>query len=245
MTLLELVTRALFDLKVLQSGEVPDAADAELARVTINDWIDGLSTEGLTIYTITRATWTLVSGTASYTIGNGATINVDRPNGPADVENIGYINTALTPNMETLLGPVLTEDQYAAIPAKTLQTVFPAAFYYNPTFGVTGFGTLRPFPIPTSSVLTGVIYVPTAVDEFAAITDTVSQPPGYRRFFRTNLAVELATAFDAEVTAELKAAAVESKRNIKVANIRLADLSCGDAGDLFGGSGPSNIYTGF
>lgn len=245
MTLLDLVTRALFDLKVLQAGEVPTPEDAELARVTINDWIDGLSTEGLTIYTITRATWTIVSGTASYTIGTGATINAERPNGPADVENIGYINTALTPNQETLLGPVLTEDQYAAIPAKTLTTVFPAAFYYNPTFGATGFGTLRPFPIPTSSSLLGVIYVPAAIDEFAALTDTVSQPPGYRRFFRTNLAVELATAFDAGVTPELMAAAVQSKANIKRANVRLADLSCGDAGQIFGASGPTNIYTGY
>lgn len=244
MTVLDLITRALMDLKVYQPGETVSNDDAASGLVTLNDWIDALATEGLTIFTVTRTTWAIVSGTSSYTIGAGGVINVARPMNPQAIENIGYQDTSLTPVQEVQLGPVLTEDQYAAVPVKTLQAVYPAAFYYNPTFGSSGLGLLRPLPIPTSSTLQGVIYTPTPVSEFAALTDTVSLPPGYRRFFRTNLAKELGPEFDAQLSPDLQQAAVDSKANIKRTNIRLVDLSCGDAALLFGGGGPSNIYTG-
>ena len=98
--------------------------------------------------------------------------------------------------------------------------------------------------MPTSSTLQGVIYVDTPVAEFVAITETVSLPPGYRRFFRANLAKELAAAFDAQVSPDLQQAAMESRANIKRANSRLIDLST-DAAAIFGSAlGTSNIYTG-
>lgn len=244
MSLLDLITRGMQDLQVLQAGEVPSPEDAELCRVTLNDWIDSLATEHLSIYTNTRTVWTLTSA-ASYTIGTGATINTVRPVRPEDIVNVGYQDTSLTPVQERLLGPALTEDQYAGIAAKTFTALYPLGFYYNPTFGSSGFGTLTPYPIPTSTSLQGVIYSPTPISEFAALTNTVALPPGYRRFLRTNVAVELAPAFvGALVPPTLMQAATESKANIKRANYRLSDLSCGDAGRIFGGGGRSNIYLG-
>jgi len=242
-TVQDLLTRALQDLKVYQAGEVLSADDAQLGLVTLNDWIDGLATDGLTVFTITRTTWTITNA-ASYTIGIGATISVARPTGPEAFHNIGYQDTSISPTLETQQGPVLSEDAYAALPQKTLTNVYPRYWYYNPTFGATGFGTLSPWPVPTSSTLQGVIYVDTPVAEFAAITDTVSLPQGYRRFFRANLAKELAAAFDAQVSPDLQQAAMESRANIKRANSRLIDLST-DAAALFSSAlGTSNIYTG-
>lgn len=244
MTVLDLITRALRDLKVYQPGEAISNDDAQDALAGLNDWIDSLGTEGLSMFTVARTTWTLVNGTPSYTIGTGGVINVARPVNPQAIQNIGYVDTSLTPNQEILLGLPLTEDEYAAIPAKTLTGTIPNAFYYNPTFGTTGLGLIRPFPIPTSSALQGVIYTPTPIAEFAATTDTVFVAPGYRRFYRTNLAKELAPIFDGQLTPEMQQAAADSKADIKRANIRLVDLSFGDAGILFGSSGPSNIYSG-
>ncbi|NCV71604.1 MAG: hypothetical protein EBW55_13090, partial [Betaproteobacteria bacterium] len=91
---------------------------------------------------------------------------------------------------------------------KTLQATYPGAWYYNPTFPT---GTLTCWPVPTSSTLQGVLYTPTPVAEFSALTDVVSLPPGYRRFLRTNLAVELAPTFQVQPSPVAVELAVASK----------------------------------
>ena len=242
MTVSQLITAALQDLRVLQVGETAAANDAAFGLDRLNDWIDGLATEGLTVYSRARTVWTISSAT-SYTIGTGATINCARPTGPLAIDNIGFQDTSVSPTMEYNLGPVLTEDAYDGIAQKDLTSVFPQTAYYNPTYN-SGFGLIRLWPIPTSSTLQGVIYTLVPVSEFAAITDTVALPPGYRRFLRTNLAKELASAFDSPLTPDIQQAAMESKADVKRANERLMDLSSGVAGLIFGGGGPHyNIYS--
>ena len=135
---------------------------------------------------------------------------------------------------------MLTVDAYAAIAQKALTSVYPQNWYYDPTF-TSGFGTLYPYPVPTSTTLEGVIYTQSPVAVFDAITDTIALPPGYRRVLRTGLAWELSSAFDAGLSPALQFAAIESKADVKRANMRLRDLGCGTAGVLFGRAG--TIYT--
>ena len=68
MTVQELITASLQDLRVIQTGETASADDSTFALSRLNDWINSLATEDLYVYTITRKTWTL-STAASYTIG--------------------------------------------------------------------------------------------------------------------------------------------------------------------------------
>ncbi len=242
MTVQELITASLQDLRVIQTGETASADDAAFALARLNDWINALATEDLIVYTITRTTWTL-SSAASYTIGSGGTINVARPTGPMAIQNIGFQDTSVSPTMEYNLGPPLTEDAYAAIAQKALTSVYPQNWYYNPTFS-SGLGVLIPYPIPTSTTLQGVIYTQTPVSEFSSVSDEIALPPGYRRFLRLGLAQELASAFDAGLTPQLQMSAAEAKSDVKRANMRLSDLSSGVAGILFGGAGPHyNIYS--
>lgn len=242
MTVEDLLTRCLIDLKVYQSGEVLTADDAALGLSTLNDWIDGLGADSSCVFTVARQTWTLTSA-LTYTVGLGATVNITRPVNPQAIAAIGFQDTSLSPTFERLVG-LLTSEEYSAIPQKTTTSLYPGSYYYNPTFGATGFGTLSPFPIPTSSTLQGVIYVASPVAEFAAISTPIYVPPGYRRFFKTNLSKELAGAFDATVTPQLQEAAVESAAMVRRANERLTEMSCGLAGALFGGR-YSDIHTDF
>ena len=242
MTVSDLITGALQDLRVLQVGEVVSSNDASFALERLNDWINALATEGLTVYTNTRTIWTLSTAT-SYTIGSGGAVNCARPTGPMDIVDIGFQDTSVSPTIEYNLGPVLTDDAWAGIAQKELTSVYPQAWYYNPTW-TAGLGLLHPWPIPTSTTLQGVIYAPTPVSEFSAISETIALPPGYRRFLRTGLARELSSAFDAALTQEMQIAAIESKAGVKRANMRLSDMSSGVAGILFGGAGPHyNIYS--
>jgi len=238
-TVLDLVTRAMFDLGILQEGEVPTPQQASDGLSALNDWIDGLAPQFLTVYAVTRTTWTLDSST-SYTVGTGGDVNIARPTSPQAIENIGYINNNFDPAVEVQLGPCLTEDAYAAIPIKDYENPYPTNFYYSATWPL---GTLIPFPIPTASLLEGVIYTKTAVTEFTSLTQSVSVPPGYRRYFRTNLALEVAPVFSVQPSPVLVRMAQQSEETIKTANVRAMDMTA-DAVGLFPCGVKSNIYTG-
>ena len=128
------ITAALQDLGVLAAGEVPAADDSALALDRVNDWLDALATEGLTMYGRTRTTWTLTSGVSTYSVGPGAAVNVARPTGTEAIDNLGYVDTSQSPAMEYLLGRPLTEDAWAGIAQKTFQATYPSVWYYDPTF---------------------------------------------------------------------------------------------------------------
>ena len=216
MTTRDLSAASLKRIGVLDAAETPTPADQADALLRLNDLIDGWATERLTIYTQTRTTWTLVANQASYTVGIGGDVNIARP---VFIENLRFQDTTQTPALEMYLAP-LTDDAYAAIPQKGLTATYPTSYYYNPTYP---FGTVTFWMIPNVSYLQGVIYAATAVTELG-LNDTIALPPGYRRFLRDSLAVEIAPEFDVEPSQTLVMAAMEAKANIKRANIRLMDL---------------------
>ena len=230
---------ALQDLSILAAGQVMSASDGDLALERLNGLLDQWAAERLAIYESARTTWTLTQA-SSFTVGTGATISVARP---VWVDHVAYRDTALTTPVEIPLA-ALTQDGYAAYAMKTLTNTYPAAWYYDHTFSASGFGALFLLPIPTGSGLQGVLYSPKQVARYAALTTAFSLPPGYERFIRTNLAVELATSFERQPTPWLLDAARESKGVVKRANIRPAELATAP-GALIGGrrGGRWNIFT--
>lgn len=216
MTTRDLINASLKRIGVLDASETATPSDMADGLQRLNDLIDGWATERLTIYKSTRTTWSLVANQADYTVGPGGDCNIARP---VFVDDLNFIDTSQTPALEMNLS-ALTVDAWANIPQKTLTSTYPTSYYYNPTFPT---ATVTFWMIPTSSTLQGVIYVPTAVTELT-LNDTISLPPGYRRFLRDNLAVEFAPEFDVQPAPALLMAASESKANIKRANIRFYDL---------------------
>jgi hypothetical protein len=241
-TIGDVITASLQDLGLIAAEEIPTAADSALALLRVNDWIDGLATQGLTVFTAnTRTTWSLVSGTSSYTVGTTGTIACSRPVSPSAIVNVGYEDTSVSPAQEYLLPRPLTEDQYAALTPKLQTATYPQYYYYDPTFA-SSLGTLSPWPVTTGASLLGVIYTPTPVTEFSAITDTILLPPGYRRYYRTSLALELAPSFSVVPSDTLRTIAREAETNVKRSNVRESDLSVRDVGWI-GGSSTGTLST--
>jgi hypothetical protein len=235
-TIGDVITASLQDLGLISASETPTADDSQLALDRVNAWIDGLATQGLTVYQSSRTTWTIVSGTSSYTVGPTGAVTCTRPIAPKDILNIGYEDTSLSPTQEFLLPDPLTVDAYAALTPKSLTATYPQYFYYDPTFADTAsLGTLIPWPIPTSSTLLGVIYTPTPVTEFSALTDTILLPPGYRRFYRTSLALELAPSFAVQPSPTLQQLAHQAEIDVKRSNTRFSDLSLSRVRGIGGG----------
>lgn len=220
MTWADICTLALRRLGYLQPAETPSADDAAHVFQTLQVLINGLGTERGTMYEVRRSTWTIVSGTGTYTVGSGGTVNIARP---VFVQNVNYIDTSQDPDLEMPLG-LLTDDAYQAIPQKSLTAVYPSYAYYNPTYGDTALATLTFWQIPTSTTLLGAIYAPVAVVEPSSSSASISLPPGYERYLRDTLAIEVAPDFAAVVTPDLLESARIATANIKRANIREADL---------------------
>lgn len=238
-TVLDLLTAAAKRVNILSQNETLDAFEGQDMLVAANFYLDALSIERLAVPFVLRTTWTMISGQASYSVGIGGDINITRPN---FVDHVNYIDASLTPAIERELA-YLTDDAYAAIPIKTQTNPLPSFYYWNPTYTSLQ-GTLSFWLVPTSSVLTGVLYAPSAVSQFGALSDTVALPPGYKFFLQENLAVIFATTFRENIPIDpnLLQSAALAKANIKRMNTRLIEMALGP--EYTYGSPRSNIYVG-
>ena len=236
----DVCTDALRELGVIAADDTPTASDVMSALRALNRLLDQWAAERLMIYTVSRTTFALSSGDQSYTVGSGGNFNVARP---VRIDHFTiYDDTEATPDEQSL--EELTDDAYALIRQKTATGPEPIYYYYNPTFPT---GTLFLWPSPTSDDLTGALYAPQQVSEFAetpaGLDTAISLPPGYRRMLVKNLAMELAPSFERSPTPELREQAADSKSIVKLANVRMMDMSV-DPGWLSGGGYRFDIYQG-
>lgn len=208
-------------LNVIQAGEDPSSEDGQLAFDALNRWVDWLGTQRQTIYFLTRTAHTLVSGTASYTIGSGGTINIARP---VWIDHAGLIlDTGASTPIEVSIR-VLTDDEYAAWPQKTFQSSLSGAIWYDHNWSA-GLGRIYPLPIPNVGTTQVVLYTPTAVTEFANQSTDYTFPPGYERAIVFNLALELTAYYPAAtMPPTLAQMAASSMADLKRANLRLSHV---------------------
>jgi hypothetical protein len=215
----DVVESALREIGVLAEGEVGTASQATDGLVRLNRFIDRLKTERLAIYTITRTTWTIVSGTGTYTLGSGGIITSERP---VFVSDVKYQDITASPSVEYPLHR-FTEAEWQGVTPKSLTGALPQGWYYNPAFPIASL-TLWPIPVPTVS-LQGVIYRWAAVLQFAALSDVVTLPPAYEEMLVTNLALLLCPSYERQPNQALVQAARDSMAALKRVNRREMDMS--------------------
>src|ERR1051325_308773 len=129
-TVSSMITNALRRINVIQEGESPSADLMADAFTRLNDWVSSVAQlEKLTIYTVTRSTWTISSTKgfvgSPYTVGIGGDIAIFRPPSMNFIDKVRYQNPSQSPTQEYYLAP-LTREAYAAIPQKTLTSVLPS-----------------------------------------------------------------------------------------------------------------------
>ena len=215
------------------SGANPTADEFADGLLALNDMLNAWATEKLTIYTELRQTKVLTANTQTYTIGSGGSINVARP---LWIHNAGVIPSGQTNEIRL---DMISDDEWAKVAIKSLTSTFPTTIFYDYGFNSSGYGTINVWPIPTTAP-TLVLYLPQAITAFADGTTTYSFPPGYERMLRYNLAVELAAEFGVSPSPEVMAIAVQSKANVKRANIRIETLDVD--GGLLPSPGKSTVY---
>lgn len=240
MTAGDLINASLKTLGILGQGETPAPNDAEDARLRLNDFLDALATQRLTIYNQARSTYSLVNGQQTYSIGTNGTPDFSQVR-PLWIDNVGIILPNVTPANEIQIGPPLTQSQWAALVVKELESPLPSGCYYNQTYPN---GELSFWPVPNDATVDVALYYPSpGTTAVASLATTLSIPPGWARMLRYNLACELAPEFGAPIPPRVQLVADESLADIKRTNLQPQDLMIDPAlTNVY--ARPWNIYTG-
>jgi len=221
LTARDIITASLRSIRVLGVGDPLEAEDANDALNRLNDWLDSLALERLTMYFVTRTCKRLGSGICSYTIGLGGDINIPRPT-HIEAANLIQDVHGVVPFEKPI--DVWTDQRWQGCRQKSLTSTYPTAVYYDHNWQE-GLGRVYVWPVPTDCGLTElVLYTPVALLEFPTLDTAYSFPPGYRRFIRTNFTAEIASEYGKQLTADQQMAARQAKAQIKRGNVRPAEL---------------------
>lgn len=229
-----IINRALRSIGALSEGGTPSVARSIEALDILNTLLDSWRLDTYLIYAEKIVIKVLTVNKPSYTIGpSSADISADRPEWLAGayltISGIDY------PPLDPL-----TDDQYAAIPLKTVSSI-PNSINFAATYPN---ATIFLYPQPAGSYTLN-LRLPEVLQEFASLTTDYAMPKGHRRALELNLALELAPSDEKEPSAMLVQQARDAKALVKSAALRNTDPPNSVieiAG--FGGSGRWNFNTG-
>jgi len=217
----DFITQTLRSIRVLGVGDVLQAEDANDALGRLNDWLDSLALERLTMYSVTRTCKLLGDHICSYTIGLGGDIGIVRP---THIESANLVQNVHDPVPFEKPIDVWTDQRWQGCRQKSLTSTYPTAIYYDHNWQA-GLGKIYVWPVPTDCGQTQlVLYTPVALLEFTSLDALYTFPPGYRRFIRTNFAAEIASEYGKQLTADQVGAAKQAKAQIKRGNVRPAEM---------------------
>lgn len=219
----QLIAASMRLIGALPSGEVPTADEAQDCLSAMKAMLQSWDTDRLMVFDVARLgpyNWTI--GSATITFGTGGQINFPRP---VKISRWGVIQLQNPAQPLELPLDDLTDDQWAAIPVKNIQSTVFTKIWDDGGFPLR---TLNVWPVPTTQVQL-VPYAWSKLSSFDDLTTDVEFPEGYDAAIKYNLAIDIAPEFGATITPEVALRAVEYKAAIQSLNAPLLDLRCDPA----------------
>lgn len=226
-TVRNLITGALRLLGVVQANEVPTAGDIDISLDSLKALIDSYANNRLLVYDVSEEVF-VTTGAKTYTMGPGGDIDIERP------LNIERAFSRLNgDSMQQVDIPMqsLTYEQYSAISVKNTASTFGFAFYNDSNYPISN---LTFFPIPAAGNQIS-LWLRQPLLNFDNIDEPVSYPPGYERFFRFNLAIELAPEFGVTPSEFVTDNATSSRLTLEQTN-SVPRYAVGDGGMIRNGN---------
>jgi len=234
MTLLELLTRALVKVQAINARETPDAGMTDDAKMVFNSMMANLFTSSNKVFASVKENTTLSNGTASYTIGTGATISTDWP------EKI--VGAFIRSSNYDYPVDVISEKEYREISDKT-NTGRPEKLFYQPEYPA---GKIYLYYTPDSAYDLH-IWSQKPLDAITSLTAPLVFPRGYETPIIANLAKTLLSEYPVDalsaqmIIAEARESldrieSLNASRNVEPAKLdimtgkryTLADLNAGE-----------------
>ncbi len=209
----------------------------------LNQIIELWSLRSLTIPVTAREVFPLVGGQGGpsnpYSIGSGGDFDTSRP---TSITNVGLLVTSTTQPFE-LPRWLYTDDGYAVISQKELQSNYFSGLYYNPTYA-SGLGTINLYPVPSDDTTSLVLYRPMQLSLFANLTAAYDMPPAASLALTAELARSMAvgSGYGRNWSQESKEEIARIVSTYERANTKMVDLGL-DPG-LTAGSGLYDILSG-
>lgn len=231
----------------LRSGQNLSGDELKDCQQVLNDMLDSWSTDRTTIFVVPRTTLdqnqvalTLKANQATYLLGNSTGNEDFLLARPPRLERVSIMYSA-SQQTPVELGMEMYDDvKWQSVANKSTPSLLPQVCYVEEGFPDM---SLTFWPVPTQANPV-VLYLWSALMQFADLTAQFSFPPGYARAIRYNLAVDLAAEFPCDMTKLplVQAIAAQSKKAIKALNVKAKEAVCDEA--LVGSDGRmGNIYT--
>lgn len=206
-TALDLITRSMRLARVIGKGEELDANEAADGLVALNAMLDSWQIRRLYVYQIRAEQFTWAANQQSRTVGAAGNFVTTLPTRVAD-------DCSFTISSIDYMCKLIDIDAWSAIPDKTTTSSFPWWIY--PEYGA-ALVTLYAYPIPNAAISFN-LRTWKALQQFAALTDTLALPPGNARAIAYNLAEEFAPEFGMQVSESVARIAKSSRDNLKRIN---------------------------
>ncbi len=203
------INGALRLLGVLAEGESPSADTANDALFALNQLIDSWNTERLSVFQTQDQTYTWPSNTLTQSLGPSGDFLGNRPVFFDDATYFRDASTGVSFGVK-----FINQQQYDGIAVKTVTSTYPQVIWVNMTYPNV---QLTIYPVPTRPLEWHFVSVAELLNP-PTLSTVLTLPPGYLRAFRYNLAVELASEFGVEPTAQVQRIAMISKRNLRRVN---------------------------
>ena len=203
----DVINEALLLLGVIYPGQTISAEALATAELGCNMMLGEWSAQGLAVFSVAKITKALVSGTATYTIGTGATWNTPRPEkieAWAVTSSSGFAGSGKPVDPATFV--TIARDRSA------IGSIIEA-LNYDAAYPV---GTLTLYPIPNGGTLELWVW-----QQFAFISDftaAIDFPPGYLKAIVYNLAVDLAPKFGRPLDPTIATVAMQCKAGLGAVN---------------------------
>ena len=229
-TVNDIIQNALRLLKVKEVGDVLTAQESTDGLQSLNELIEEMNLQGLMQTSKTQLTQALTAGDGSYTFGTGG----DNSTRPVEIYN-AYVRDGNIDYPCCIIG----NDEYSNIPYKSISSSYPYNLYFRAEYPL---ATVELYPVPSKSGTTLYLETRAALSTYPAGTDTVTLPPGYIKYMKYQLAVDIGPEYR-EASQSIRETAREAKALIKRTNakdkpvmINTARISLGgtNGGYLFG-----------
>jgi len=203
---------ALRLLGIIAEGEEASASTMIDALESLNIMIDGMALERLLIHATQIQSFSWPAATATRTIGpSGDFIGLR----PAELDDKSFYTLSGVDYHISKIG----EEQYNSISAKG-STGHPYFMFVNMTVPNV---TISLYPVPSSETSFSFSSI-VELTQPADLTTVLVLPPGYKRMFRYNLAVEISAMYGMDPPTSVIMIARDSKRSVKRQNTSNMDM---------------------
>jgi hypothetical protein len=181
----QVITAALRKLAVLPSGGSPSTAQLSDGGDALNAILKAFHADGMPLWVMTSKSFTVTSGTSSYTIGISQTINAPQP--------LKVVQATRTLTGQSAV-PMDIYNQYDFNQLPNLSTVTgtPVNLYYQPLMDT---GTIKLWPVPNDSTTSITVYYQRPFQDMDVAADDLDFPNYWTQAIIYNLAWALAPEF--------------------------------------------------